>query len=157
LTCDKMGMHPRVVLPNQSLLEQDLIDEVYTASKQKITMQTAEVWEELSRLSVSRMEIAGQRWKPAARWWGKGKTGKLMEIDVVAESMDGHSILFGEVKWEKKTNGTQVMKKLADHAEIFPKIGKRKIVLAVWCRHSSNFSKNTYVFHAEDVLAVLKN
>ena len=147
----------RVVLPNQSLLEQDLIAEVYTASKQKITMQTAEVWEELARLSVSRMEIAGQRWKPAERWWGKGKTGKHMEIDVVAESMDEQRILFGEVKWEKKTNVKQVMKKLADHAENFPKIGKRKIVLAVWCKHPLNFPRNTYVFNADDVLAVVKN
>ena len=147
----------RVVLPNQSLLEQDLIDEVYTASKQKLTMQTAEVWEELARLSVSRMEIASQRWKPAARWWGKGHTGKHVEIDVVAESMDGHSILFGEAKWEKKTNVKQVMKKLTGHAENFPKIGKRKVVLAAWCKYPLNSTENTHVFDATDVLTVVKN
>jgi len=146
----------RVVLPNQSLLEQDLIDEVYTASKQKLTMQTAEVWEELARLSVSRIEIAGQRWKPATRWWGKGLSGKNMEIDVVAESMDGGSILFGEAKWEKKTNVKQVMEKLTNNAENFPKIGKRKVVLAAWCKHPLNFSRDTYVFNTDDVLAVLK-
>jgi len=35
-----------------------------------------------------------------------------MEIDVIAESIDGKSILFGEAKWEKKTNVTQVMERL---------------------------------------------
>ncbi len=146
----------RVVLPNQSLLEQDLIDEVYTTSKQKLTMQTAEVWEELARLSVSRMEIAGQRWKPATRWWGAGQQGKHMEIDVVAESMDGRSILFGEAKWEKKTNVKHLMEKLTDNAENFPRIGKRKVVLAAWCKHPLNISQYIYVFDAGDVLTVLK-
>jgi len=147
----------RIVLPNQSLLEQDLIDEVYADSKQKLTMQTAEIWEELARLSVSRLEIGGQRWKPASRWWGRGQTGKQMEIDVVAESMDGSSILFGEAKWEKKTNVTQLIEKLSDHTDNFPKIGKRKIVLAAWCKYPVNTPEGTHVFDADDVLTVVKN
>lgn len=147
----------RIVLPNHSLLEQDLIDAVYTDSKQKITTQAAEVWEELARQSVSRLAIAKERWKPASRWWGKGCNGKHMEIDTVAESMDGLCILFGEAKWEKKTNVKQVMEKLVKQAENFPKIGKRKIVLAVWCKHPLTGPENTHVFNADDVLAVLKN
>lgn len=147
----------RIVLPNQSLLEQDLIDEVYADSKQKLAMQTAEIWEELARLSVSRLEIGGQRWKPASRWWGKGQAGKQMEIDVVAESMDGSSILFGEARWEQKTNVTQVIEKLSDHADNFPQIGKRKIVLAAWCKYPVNTPEGTHVFDADDVLTVVKN
>ena len=138
-------------------MEQDLIDEVYDASQQKLTMQTAEVWEELARLSVSRMEIAGRRWKPASRWWGKGQTGKQMEIEVVAESMDGKSILFGEAKWEKKTNVALVMEKLSAHAEIFPKTGGRKIVLAAWCKHPVNATEQAIIFDPDSVLGTLKN
>ncbi len=147
----------RIVLPNQSLLEQDLIDDVYAFSKPKMTMQTADVWEELSRLSVSRMEINGQRWKPASRWWGKGLTGKQMEIDVVAESIDGNSILFGEVKWEKKTNVTKVLNKLADHVGNFPGCGKREIILAVWCKSTLHSSGDATIFTAEDVLKSVKH
>ena len=147
----------RVVLPNQSLLEQDLIDAVYVASKQKITMQTAEVWEELARLSVARMEIGGQRWKPASRWWGKNRTGKQMEIDVVAESMDGSKILFGEVKWEKKSNIIHIMDKLLNHAENFPKINKREIVLAAWCKHAVNLPDNIHVYNADEVLNAVRS
>jgi len=147
----------RVVLPNQSLLEQDLIDAVYASSKQKITMQRAEVWEELARLSVAQMEIDGQRWKPASRWWGKGKTGKQMEIDVVAESMDGSKILFGEAKWEKKSNISQILDKLSNHAETFPKIGEREIVLAAWCKHTVNSPGNIHVYNADMVLSALRS
>jgi AAA+ ATPase superfamily predicted ATPase len=146
----------RLVLPNLSLLEQDLIEEVYDVSRQKITMQTAEIWEDLARLSVSRMEIAGKFWKPATRWWGKGVSGKQMEIDVVAESMDGGYILFGEAKWEKKTNLKQVMEKLTKNAEDFPGTGKRKVVLATWCKDPSHLSRDAQVYTADDVLAAVK-
>lgn len=144
------------MLPNHSLLEQDLINEVYRASKQQITIQTAEVWEELARISTSRLEIAGQQWKPASRWWGKGRDGKNMEIDVVAESIDGHSILFGEAKWENGTNVQWVMNKLAKQAENFPKTGKRKTILATWCKKPLTRPANTPIINAEDVLSAMK-
>lgn len=147
----------RVVQPSQSLLEQDLINEVYNASKQQITAHTAEVWEELARRSTACLEIAGQRWKPASRWWGKGRNGKQMEIDVMAESMDGDAILFGEAKWENKTNVQRVMSKLKKQAENFPKTGQRKVILAAWCKQAQVCSENTPVFNAENVLAVMKN
>jgi hypothetical protein len=75
---------------------------------------------------------------------------------VVAESMDGSSILFGEAKWEKKTNMTQLIEKLSDHADNFPKIGKRKIVLAAWCKYPVNPPEGTHIFDADDVLTVVK-
>ena len=143
----------RVVLPNYSLLEQDLIDAVYTASKQKLSMQIAEIWEELARWSTPRLEIAGQQWKPAARWWGNDRNGKNMEIDVIAESIDGQSILFGEAKWRKRSNIKQVINKLAQQAENFPNTGKRKIVLAVWCRQHEIFHEHEHIFTPKDVLA----
>ncbi|BCO09753.1 ATPase [Desulfolithobacter dissulfuricans] len=146
----------RIVMPNQSLLEQDLIDAVYAASQQTLTMQVADVWEELARWSVPRLAIAGQRWKPAARWWGKGLNGNQMEIDLVAESLDGCSLLFGEAKWEKKTDVRQTLHRLTNSAENFPKIGKRKIVLALWCKNPAESPEDTAVFNAADVMAVLR-
>ena len=57
---------------------------------------------------------------------------------------------------EKKTNITQLMKKLSAHAENFPKIGKRKIVLAAWCKHPVNPPEDTHAFAADTVLDVMK-
>jgi len=146
----------RIVLPNQSLLEQDLITEVHQASKQQIVAHTSEIWEELARESTSRLEIAGRRWKPASRWWGKGCNGIPMEIDVMAESLDGDALLFGEAKWVNKTNLPRIMSTLEKQAENFPKLGNREIVLAAWCKQSQQHSSEKPVFTAADVLAALK-
>ncbi|MEA3240105.1 MAG: ATP-binding protein [Pseudomonadota bacterium] len=143
----------RVVLPNHSLLEQGLVDEVFDSSKQLISIQTAEIWEELSRRSTVQLNIGGCRWKPASRWWGKGRNGKTMEFDLVAESIDGQSILFGEAKWENGTNVQRILKKLEKQVDNFPKIGKRKIILALWCKQPETSSVKNFVFNAEDVLA----
>jgi hypothetical protein len=37
-------------------------------------------------------------WKPASRWW----KGNEPEWDLVSESLDGRSLLLGEVKWSSK-------------------------------------------------------
>ncbi|MCD4719760.1 MAG: ATP-binding protein [Desulfobacula sp.] len=147
----------RIVLPNHSMLEQDLIDEVYLASRQKFKAQTAEVWEELARKSTAHLEIAGYRWKPAARWWGNGLNGKNMEIDVVAESLDGKNLLLGEAKWEDKTNVQSVINKLEKKAANFPKCAGKKIILAVWCKQRMTAAQEKHpVLTPEDVLSVLK-
>ena len=146
----------RIVLPNHSLLEQGLVDEVFDTSRELITTQTAEVWVELSRRSTAHLEIGGCRWKPASRWWGKGRNGKTMEFDIVAESIDEQSILFGEAKWENETNALRVLKKLEKQTDNFPKIGKRKVILALWCKQFKTHPAKAFVFNAEDVLSALR-
>ena len=38
------------------------------------------------------------RWGKVSRWWGTGLNGEAMEVDVVAESADGRTLLVGEAK-----------------------------------------------------------
>lgn len=38
------------------------------------------------------------RWCKVSRWWGSGLNRLPMEIDVLAESVDGKTLLAGEVK-----------------------------------------------------------
>lgn len=146
----------RIVLPNHSMLEQDLIDEVYLASQQKLKAQTAEVWEELARKATAHLEIAGRRWKPAARWWGNGLDGKKMEIDAVAESLDGKCLLLSEAKWGDKTNVQSVINKLEEKAVNFPKRAGKKIIPAVWCKHQPAATNKHSVLTPVDVLSVLR-
>jgi AAA+ ATPase superfamily predicted ATPase len=146
----------RIVLPNRSLLEQDLVEEVYQDAKTQITAHTANVWEELARRSVPHLEIAGRKWKPAARWWGKGRDGKQLKIDVVAESFDGRAILLGEAKWEEKMNLARVMNKLKKQAANFHRINNREVVLAAWCKYAVPNNKTAIAFEPQDVLAALK-
>ena len=51
----------RVVHPNSSLLERDMVNDVYHASEQKSKIQVAEVWEDLARKSTAHLDIAGIR------------------------------------------------------------------------------------------------
>ena len=145
----------RLVPPNRSMLEQDMVEEVYAASAQQIGAQIAEVWEELARISISRFEIAGHRWKPASRWWGNGLDGKKMEIDVVSESIDGKYLLVGEAKWEAKTKVSAIKKRLEKKAENFPLLKNRTVFTAVWCKQSGNHVEDE-VFTPEDVLKALR-
>ena len=146
----------RVVLPNHSLLEQDLIDTVYTESQNQLKAQAAEIWEEMARKSTARLHIADIHWKPAQRWWGHGRDGKNMEIDVVAESLDNKCLLFGEVKWEKKTNIKATINKLKKAADNFPHKANKKIVLAVWCKQKNAGTEKYWLVSPDNVLSGLK-
>jgi AAA+ ATPase superfamily predicted ATPase len=88
----------RFVQPNRSLLESASVSSVYRMISPMIPQHTAEVFEVLARRCVPRLAIAGQEWGSARRWWGSGHSGQQMEIDVVAESLDGKNLLLGEVK-----------------------------------------------------------
>jgi hypothetical protein len=146
----------RIVLPNQSLLERDLIDAVYAESKNLFKAQAAEIWEEMARKSTAHLNIANIRWKPAQRWWGHGRDGKNMEIDIIAESLDNKFLLFGEVKWEEKTNVKATISKLKKSVVNFPKQTDKKIILAVWCKNNKTKNGKHWLINAGDVLDVLK-
>ena len=146
----------RIVLPNHSLLERDLIDAVYVESQNRFKAQTAEIWEEMARKSTAHLNIANIRWNPAQRWWGHGRDGKNMEIDVVAESLDHKFLLFGEVKWEEKTNIKATISKLKKTVANFPKQTEKEIVMAVWCKSNKTKNGEHLLVSPDDVLSALK-
>ena len=94
----------------------------------------AAAWEELARQSVPHLGLFGIDWIPAQVWWGPAKNRKPVEVDVVAESVDGSALLLGSVKWESRTNLDQVMAELAEVAQQLPFVGKRQVHLAAWVR-----------------------
>ena len=59
-----------------------------------------QAWESLVRETLRRRAIPGVsgRWRKVARWWGNGLDRRPMELDVVAESLDGRTLLVGEAK-----------------------------------------------------------
>jgi AAA+ ATPase superfamily predicted ATPase len=63
----------------------------------------AQAWEDLCRSRVPLLAPGdqlgtGDTWRPAARWW----KGNEPEWDLVSESLDGRSLLLGEVKWSAR-------------------------------------------------------
>lgn len=90
----------RIVGPHRALLAQapaPVRQSLYAKNRPQLM---GAAWEELCRRSVSRLhQLAGfstpEPWMPARRYW----RGSEPEWDVVAESVDGKSILLGEAKW----------------------------------------------------------
>jgi hypothetical protein len=102
------------------------------------------------------LNIANIRWKPAQRWWGNGRDGKNMEIDIIAESLDNKFLLFGEVKWEEKTNIKATISKLKKSIANFPKQIDKKTIMAVWCKNNKIKNEKYWMISPGDVLAGLK-
>ena len=94
----------KFIYPNQSLLERDLIDDVYDNCQKQFNEHVAFVWEDIARKSLIDINIDNIKWKPDLRWWGKGIDGKQMEIDIVADFFDHKNLLIGEVKREKHSD-----------------------------------------------------
>ena len=59
-----------------------------------------QAWESLVRETLLRKPLTGSsvRWARVGRWWGAGLDHVPMEIDVVAESADGKTLLVGACK-----------------------------------------------------------
>lgn len=122
----------RYVYPSLSMLEQDVVEPILKRWEETAGYHLGEIWEELARLSVPHMNIGGIQWKDASRWWGKGTDGMPVEIDVVAESMDGKFLLIGEAKWGQKTASEAVVRKLRQISGKMPFIKNEVVVFALW-------------------------
>ena len=59
-----------------------------------------QAWEMLVRDTLLRKAVPGVRgtWTKVGRWWGTGLNRAAMEVDIVAESTDGKTLLVGEAK-----------------------------------------------------------
>ena len=55
-----------------------------------------------------------------------------MEIDAIAESLDHRFLLFGEVKWEEKSDIKTTISKLKKSIANFPKQTDKETIIAVY-------------------------
>ena len=68
---------------------------------------------------------------PNARWWGSGLDRKAMEIDIVAESLDGETLLVGEAKLSlSETEAVRVLRDLEAKARQLPFASKYKRIVS---------------------------
>jgi len=124
----------RFVEPNRSILEAGRVDVVAREVDRGFAGHAAGVFEDLVRESVSHRKWLGIDWKPASPWWGNGLDGTPMEIDVVAESVDGASLLVGEAKWTSRGNAEGLLDEVRRKAVNLPLARDRKLSVAVWTK-----------------------
>lgn len=142
------------VEPNRSSLEAGLVASVAERARRQLPHHVGAVWEELAQRSVPRLRIHGRAWSLAQRWWGSGLDKKPMEIDIVAESLDGKAILLGEARWSERSGS--VGRELADKALRFPEARGREVHLALWLRKKERTARDLPVFTPSHVLAALR-
>jgi hypothetical protein len=119
------------------------------------SQHVAEIWEELARASVPRLRVGGQNFGVASRWWGTGLDRAPLEIDIVAESEDGRSLLLGEAKWSEKTDAPRLRERLKRSAENLPFVKGRKVILALWLKRERR-APRVKIFSPRHVLALLR-
>lgn len=81
-------------------------------------------WEKLVRLRVA------DDWNGVSRWWGTGLDRQPMELDIVAESRDGRTLLVGEAKLSLPlSENAHVLAELERKAQLLPFRAKYKTVV----------------------------
>jgi AAA+ ATPase superfamily predicted ATPase len=146
----------RFVEPNRSRLEAGRATAVAKDVKRDFSHHVSGLWEELARASVPRRDIFGERFGPASRWWGAGIDKKPMELDVVAESEDGKSLLLGEVEWADDIDAVRLVVELRRKAENLPFREGRNVRLAVWTKRAARMPREVKAFSPRSVLEVLR-
>lgn len=103
------------------------------AFKADFSILKGQVWERLVRQRIAtgaQVEVAAWRWRTVARWWGAGLDRRAMELDVIAESTDGKTLLIGECKLSaNEEERERVLADLTRKAENLPFRAKYKEVI----------------------------
>ena len=81
-----------------------------------------------------------------------------MEIDLVAEDLEGRALLLGEVKWRKRPDQGAVFERLRYCAENIPRSRERKVILGAWLKRGNGVETRPgeFVVDPQETLAVLR-
>jgi AAA+ ATPase superfamily predicted ATPase len=147
----------RFVEPNRSRLEARQAPGVAREIQAHFSQHVSGVWEDLVRESIPRRQYFGRTWREGRPWWGAGRDRAPLELDVVAESVDGAALLLGEVKWTTARNTAGLATTLQRKAERFPLAEGRQVLLGVWVPASPGRRAGAAAcFGPSDVLRALR-
>jgi AAA+ ATPase superfamily predicted ATPase len=118
------------VSPNLSRLELGLTDQVYDNIEPFLNSYVAQEWEYLCRRCIPMAPVAGISFDRASRWWGNNTEGEMMELDLVAESLNKKYLLVGECKWKMIEHPEPILRQLQKKGELLPH-QEKKMVLPV--------------------------
>jgi uncharacterized protein len=122
----------RYVEVNRSRLGAGQVAAVEEEIGQRLGHHVGEIWEELARAGAPLLRLGGKTWGPAGRWWGPGLDRRPLEVDLVAHSSDGGSVLVGEVKWAAPRDAERLLAELEAKARRLPVAAGKEIVPVLW-------------------------
>lgn len=137
-----MDFYFRFVVPNRSLIELGRRHAVMQEVEQRFNGYVSWHWEELCRRAVSGQVFKGKQYGLASRWWGDISRNEQMEIDVLAESTDGRSLLAGECKWTDNEDAGHLLKQLSEKAKKLPFVANKEIVPVLFLKSNEDSGEN---------------
>lgn len=156
-----LRFHYQFIVPYRSLLELGKIDTVMQIVNVQLPQFIGLCWELLCRNYVSGNMVDGVLYNVASRWWGKIfpleiKDGKMVELDVVAESIDKKHILIGECKWTHDDDADRLMETLVNKVKYLPFIKKgQQVHLVLFLKESPvHISQNIKIVLPEEIMKV---
>lgn len=151
-----MNFYFNFLAPNLSRLELGLTDHVYKDFESRMSAYVSFEWENLCRRSIPMRPVNGIYFDNAFRWWGPNLKNEYMELDILAVSLDGTSLLIGECKWSKIKDSVSLIKKLEQKAGLLPFTKGKKIIPMLFVKDLSETIHSSNVFLPSDVLARLR-
>ncbi len=148
-----MDYYFRFVVPNRSLIEIGRTDAVIEEVLQRFNSYVSWHWEILCRRAVSGQIVMGKRYGLASRWWGNISRDEQLEIDVLALSADGKSLLVGECKWSEDENIERLLRVLSEKAAKLPFSQNKKIVPVLFLKSNKKSADN--IFLPDQVLGMM--
>ncbi len=149
------------IVPYRSIIELGRVDTVMKIVEEQLPQYVSLCWEELCRNYVSGNVINGIPYDLASRWWGKifppeNKEGKMVELDVVAESFDKKHLLIGECKWTHQEDAERLRYELEQKVQYLPFVKPNQTVHIVLFLKEKPLrqSEEVAVFLPENVLKV---
>jgi hypothetical protein len=124
----------RFVEPAQSRLGAGQVDAVLTALRETWPVFLGGVWEDLARQSVARLQVGGESWLPAQRWWGAGQDRRPLEFDLVARhATSSDRVLVGEAKVTARPKEVPaLLQALAEKTRRCPAFQGKRLDLRLW-------------------------
>ncbi|MCH5227228.1 MAG: ATP-binding protein [Muribaculaceae bacterium] len=157
-----IAFYYRFVVPNISFVNLDRRKPIEIDLQKGLNDFVSSFWEKVCREAVTGNEISGKLFGKASRWWGTVKTEsgfKQIELDVVAESLDGKSILAGECKWTNPEISSVLIKELNEKIFYLPFCRGKEILPVLFLKERpkdyDNY-KNIKIFYPKDIIDLLR-
>lgn len=147
-----MDFYYHFVVPNRSLIELGRTEMVVKMVQEKFDQYVSTHWEQICRDSVSGREIDGVCYGVALRWWGAVAKGEMIEIDVVAESIDGKTLLVGECKWSDNIDAGRVAEELLVKSQKLPFARGKQVKTILFLKSHSKRDCRSKIMTAADLI-----
>lgn len=151
-----MDFYFHFVVPNRSLIELGRSRLVADTIRPKFNGYVSTWWEKLCRQAVSGGIINGDAYGLAGRWWGNISKDEAIELDVVAQSLDGKKLLVGECKWTEGEDANRLLHELKEKASRLPFLKKQEIVPMLFLKHNPEYGSEDSVMLPQQVFELME-